>query len=369
MNLKELINSSVEQAREVKEFVNNSDLNSRLDDGDIEGYEVILRKPDGQEQNIMSISAILFTSDLPTYRDIVKDDIKTQRALILNIDEFPTNDNAYDRLLSLVKQKATVIPFVGAGFSVASGCPSWSDYIEQQAIRAGFDTTDVKARLKAGDHEALMDEVIEGLGIALFTRDFRSQFEGGNISPALSPSSELIGLFDECYITTNFDRVLDYSHRESMPFDEKVVGTDDTGRFLKAIYRSEKYLLKLHGNIDEQRDRILTKQEYNRGYGEEEINYELPIPRTLQRVFNSFTVMFIGCSLIADRYLDVLKETYQAGSDFMPDHFAILVAPDDESERLARDQHLASHGITPIWFVDGDWDKPEEILKLLKLES
>jgi len=249
------------------------------------------------------------------------------------------------------------------------GCPSWSDYIDRQAVRAGLRAADVEARLKAGDHEALMDEVIEGLGIDLFTRDFRSEFEGGNISPALSPSSELIDLFDKCYITTNFDRVLDHCHRESIPFDEKVVGKDDTGRFLKAIYRSEKYLLKLHGNIDEQRDRILTKQEYDEGYGGVDINYELPIPRTLQRVFNSFTVMFVGCSLIADRYLDVLQETYQAGTNLIPDHFAILVAPDDEDERLTRDQHLASHGITPIWFANGDWDKPEEILKLLKLES
>jgi hypothetical protein len=369
MNLKELINNSVEQATEVKEFVNNHSLNTRLDEGDIEGYELVLRKPDGEEQNISSISAILFASDLPTYRDIVKDDIKTQRALILNSDEFPTNDNAYDRLLALVKQNATVIPFVGAGFSVASGCPSWSDYIKHQAVRAGLAAADVEARLKAGDHETLMDEVIDGLGIDLFKRDFRSQFEGGNITPALSPSSELIGLFDECYITTNFDRVLDHCHRESMPFDEKVVGKDDTGRFLKAIYRSEKYLLKLHGNIDEQRDRILTKNEYNAGYGAADIDYELPIPRTLQRVFNSFTVLFVGCSLIADRYLDVLQEAYQAGTNLIPDHFAVLVAPDDEGERLARDQHLAALGITPIWFAVGDWNKPEEILKLLKMES
>ncbi|WP_191599998.1 SIR2 family protein [Marinomonas algicola] len=368
MDLKRLINGSFEHAEEVKEFFKNKDVNDRLDDGDIEGYELLLRKPDGEVQSISPISAVLFSADLPVYRNIVRDDLENRRNQILNTEEFPGNLAAYDRLLNLVKHKATVIPFVGAGFSVASGCPSWSEYIEQEALNAGL-KTDIAERLKVGDHENLMDEVVVALGIDLFTRDFRSNFEGGRITPALSPSSELAGLFNECYITTNFDRVLDHCHHESMPFDEKVVGKDDTGRFLKAIYRNEKYLLKLHGNIDEPRDRVLTKNEYDKGYGEGKVDYSFPIPRTLQRIFGSFTVLFVGCSLISDRYLDVLKETYSFAPALIPDHFAIVVAPDDEAERLLRDRHLASHGITPIWFANGDWDKPEEILKLLKLES
>jgi hypothetical protein len=369
MDLKEIIKHAAAQSFESSEYVNNDDLNRRLDDGDINGYELLLRKPNGEEQNISPLSAILFTSDLPTYRDLVKDDIEITRNEILNIDELATNASAYDRLLSLVKHKATVIPFVGAGFSVASGCPTWSDYIVEQAVRGGMNKEVVEQRLKDGDHEALMDEVIDCLGLDMFQRDFRSQFEGGRIAPALSPSTELVGLFDECYITTNFDRVLEHSHRVDLPFEEKVVGNDDTGRFLKAIYRSEKYLLKLHGNIDEQRDRILTQEEYNSGYGESGIDSELPIPRTLQRIFNSFTVLFVGCSLVSDRYLDVLKEAYELAPNLMPDHFAILVAPEDETEFLERDQYLASCGITPIWFTQGDWDKPAEILKLLKLEK
>jgi hypothetical protein len=322
MNIKDIVSHYAEHATESLEYQRNIDFNRRLDEGEIDGYELLLRKPNGEEQSISPLSTALFVTDLPTYRELVDDDISLKRNEVLNIDEYPTNEQAYDRLLSLVKQNACVIPFVGAGFSVASGCPSWSDYILKQAVRSGLVRDDVLRRLLAGEHEALMDEVIRRLTINVFQRDFRSQFEGGSIAPALSPSTELIDLFDGCYITTNFDRVLEKSHQEQLPFDEKVVGKDDTGRFLKAIYRSEKYLLKLHGNIDEQRDRILTQVEYNSGYGAGTIDYSLPIPRTLKRVFSSFTVLFVGCSLIADRYLEVLKNTFDAAPTLTPDHFS-----------------------------------------------
>jgi hypothetical protein len=53
----------------------------------------------------------------------------------------------------------------------------------------------------------------------------------------------------------------------------------------------------------------------------------------------------------------------------MPDHFAILNAPDDEAARRTRDQFLAKHGISPIWFSEGDWNAAAEMLMLLKQVS
>ena len=369
MELQQLLSHYSEYANECLEYRNNEEFNQRLDAGDIEGYEIYLRNPDGDDLNIGPLSATLFVSDLPAYRQLVNSDLETRRKDILNVDEFTNNENAYDQLLSLIRNKATVIPFVGAGFSVAAGCPSWSEYIVSQAVNARMVEEDVRQRLKAGEHEQLMNEVIDKLSLNIFQRDFRAQFEGSKISPSLSPSSELIGLFDECYITTNFDRVLEQCHDEFLPFAEKPVGQENNGRYLKAVYRSEKYLLKLHGNIDDQTNRILTLDEYNAGYGEGGIDYNLPIPRTLNKIFNNYTVLFVGCSLIADRYLEILKASFEASPEFLPDHFAILVAPDDEDELIERDKYLASHGITPIWFREGDWDRPGDILKLLKIEK
>jgi len=66
--------------------------------------------------------------------------------------------------------------------------------------------------------------------------------------------------------------------------------------------------------------------------------------------------------------MSVLKEIYNQGNQYMPEHFAIIPAPEDEDKQNERDQFLASHGITPIWFPLGEWEKPAEILKLLRSE-
>ena len=110
MNLRTLLSHYAEHAIESKEFELNEDFNKRLDDGDIEGYELILRKPDGEEQPVSPVSAALFVSDLPAYRQLVKDDIAVKRHEVLMLDDFPTNYGAYDKLLNLVRQRAAVVP-------------------------------------------------------------------------------------------------------------------------------------------------------------------------------------------------------------------------------------------------------------------
>lgn len=265
----------------------------------------------------------------------------------------------------LVQRKAMILPFIGAGFSVAAGCPSWENYIVQQAVKGGMDEVATKGRLQAGEHELVMDEVIAAQNVDVFTRDFRSSFENSRVVPSESPSAELIGLFDGAAITTNFDRVLENCHQEAAkPFSEKLVGNENSYRFIKAAFHGEKYLLKLHGNIDDQGNRILTRHEYEQSYA-----ITRPVPRTLSRAFASFSIIFLGCSLIADRYLNSLKEVFEQNREAMPDHFAILNAPDDVYELRKRDQFLAAHGISPIWYANGDWDAPGQILQLLKQEK
>ncbi|NWC95541.1 MULTISPECIES: SIR2 family protein [unclassified Pseudomonas] len=373
MSTSQIIKAAIETAAalidEHQEYVSNQDFNNRLDQGELEGYEIILRTPTG-EQLLEPISRAIFFADPPTYQQLLRQDRKSTKSSALWLDQFPENEGVYEELLSIIKRHSTVIPFVGAGFSVAAGCPSWSNYIAAQARRAGLNEEEVQERLHAGDHERVMDEVIQEQTLPVFSRDFKHAFAGAKITPALSPSADLVDLFDGCMITTNFDEVLE-SCLEALgaPFREKPVGNEKSGRFIRAIYSGSNYLLKLHGGIDEPRNRVLTLDEYNAGYGASGIDYDYPIPSLLKKIFGSFSVVFMGCSLISDRYLSVLKELYGSHQEYMPRHFAILNTPRDEGERRARDQFLAGHGISPIWFPDGEWDSPSQILKLLKVEK
>ncbi|MDT7523987.1 SIR2 family protein [Rhodoferax sp. TBRC 17198] len=345
-------------------FDQNERFNDMLDDGDLGEYALTLKRPDGTESPIPSISRALFYADRPTYSALLNEQNALERKRTLRLEGFPTNEAVFERLQMLVRRQAIVLPFIGAGFSVAAGCPSWRSYVVQQAIKGGMDEATTKLRLQAGEHELVMDEVIAAQTLDVFTREFRSAFENPRIDPSRSPSTELIDLFGGAVITTNFDRVLENCHQEvRRPFTEKVVGNEDSYRFIKAAFQGEKYLLKLHGNIDDQKNRVLTRQEYDQSYANDR-----PVPRTLMRVFASFSIVFLGCSLIADRYLSSLKDVFEQNRESMPDHFAILTAPDDEQELRVRDQFLASHGISPIWYSEGDWDAPGEILQLLKQE-
>ncbi len=368
-NITQIIEQTSEAASEQYEYNFNSDFNEKLDSGDLGEYELILKKPNGEEQQLEPISRALFTVDRSTYQTIKNDVTQEEKEDILQTDYFPSNEASYDRLLSILKRQTTIIPFVGAGFSVSAGCPTWSDYIVGQAERARMKNGEIVKRIENGEQEQVMDEVIKRQTIDVFQRDFRSSFEGAQITPSLSPGYELLGLIDTATITINFDRVIEDCHSSEIPFTEKVLGAENNGRFLKAIFQGEKYLLKVHGNIDEQENRVLTKEEYDNAYGKEDIDLTLPIPRTLSRIFCNFTTLFLGCSLLGDRYMSILKKVYEQGNQYIPEHFAILSAPDDEEKIDERDKFLASHGVTPIWFPEGDWNKPSEILKLLKKEK
>lgn len=360
----EVFSDTGESNNDSSVFDQNGRFNDMLDDGDLGEYALTLKRPDGAESPIPAISRALFYADRPTYAALLNEQNALERNRILRLEGFPTNEAVFERLQMLVQRKAMVLPFVGAGFSVAAGCPSWGDYVIQQAIKGKMDEATTKRRLQAGDHELVMDEVIYAQTLNVFTREFRSAFENPRIDHSLSPSAKLINLFDGPVITTNFDRVLESCHQSAgRPFTEKVVGNEDSYRFIKSAFQGEKYLLKLHGNIDDQKNRVLTRQEYDRSYADGR-----PVPRTLMRVFASFSIVFLGCSLIADRYLSCLKEVFEQNKDSMPDHFAILTAPDDEQELRDRDEFLASHGISPIWYEEGDWDAPSEILQQLAQE-
>ncbi|MCK5199204.1 MAG: hypothetical protein KAR21_12675, partial [Spirochaetales bacterium] len=230
-NIVQIIEQSANAAAEQYEYQNNSDFNDRLDSGDLGEYEIILKKPNGEVQQLEPISRALFAIDRSTYQIIKKDFSQEEKKNILQIDEFPTNEASYDRLLSVLRRNATIIPFLGAGFSVAAGCPTWSEYIVNQAERANMDEDRIIQRINNGEQEQVMDEVIKKQTISVIQREFRSSFEGTRISPSLSPGYELLDLIDNASITVNFDRVFEDCHSEKQPFIEKVHGTENNGRF------------------------------------------------------------------------------------------------------------------------------------------
>jgi hypothetical protein len=86
----------------------------------------------------------------------------------------------------------------------------------------------------------------------------------------------------------------------------------------------------------------------------------------LRRLFSSYSFLFLGCSLAADRtIMTFMKIAQEEGAENLPHHYAFLPCADDPDDRTRIDQRLADAHITPIWYPDGEHQMLEEILELL----
>src|SRR5205823_7094262 len=201
------------------------------------------------------------------------------------------------------------------------------------------------------DYEGLIEDVIGALTQDRFERDFARDFD--NIELADSAVALLPQLFAKCAITTNFDRVAEEAWSAAgAPFREKIFGRGNTSAFFRAIASGDHYILKLHGNLTLADERVLRKVEYDAAYGGDgNIHFRCALPKLLKRLYMSYSFLFLGCSLAADRTMQTfLKVAQQEGSEYLPHHYAILGAPSTAEKKRVLDQRLADAHITPIWY-------------------
>ena len=164
------------------------------------------------------------------------------------------------------------------------------------------------------------------------------------------------------------DRVLESVYTsEGRPFIEKVTGRGMANAFFRAIPAGDRYLLKLHGNLDNAVERVLNRAEYDLAYGNDgNIHFDCPLPKLLKRLFTSYSFMFLGCSLSADRTIQTfMRVAQQEGQDNLPHHYALLVCPAENARRQVIEQRLANAHISPLWYPEGEHEHVELILQLL----
>lgn len=138
-------------------------------------------------------------------------------------------------------------------------------------------------------------------------------------------------------VTTNYDRVID----QTMPWLVPLL----PNTFRQNAFRDEDVLLKLHGTIEKPESWVLTRFQYATAYRE-------LLWSELRDLFANQTVLFVGCSLGTDMFLDALR-TMPPGR--APRHYAILhVRSNDEA--TARGEELERLGILVIPYITDDHD-------------
>lgn len=265
---------------------------------------------------------------------------------------FGKNRAHFNALLEPLKAQ-TVVPFVGAGISCAASLPTWTAHILHQAKSAGFDPTDVLDRLRKGEYEPIIDEIISSRGQGLFMQEMRDAFDGVVVDVSLA--TMVVRLTRSIIVTTNYDRVLEQALSTlGEPPAELVTATEDNARIIRAQSNGQRALLKVHGDIRSPATYILSGCQYDDSYGVGVPDMKLALPRKLRHVFEHGSILFLGCSLVEDRTLKVFESlVFEAGLANVPRHFAVLEAPTDETDLVTRNARLAGLSIDAIWYPNG----------------
>ena len=318
-------------------------------------------------------SKAFFAGDKEAYDQAFREYRQERRNEVLNetyLCEQFTDDHWFQRNLDHFEQMVqcleagNVVPFVGAGLSVAGGFPSWKDHLRQQGRTAGIEQAHIEGLLVNGQYETVIEEIENKRGRDVFAQEIRDVFSRtGDITNSTLQLSEL---FTDTVITTNYDRLIEQA------FD---TGEENAFQIINGLNALERpavdrvTIIKLHGDIQNPARCILSKNQYDGIYGNNQLNLTLPIPKLLSYYFKTSSLLFLGCSLNNDRTIQVFRAVKKSiGDAETPQHFSIEQAPEDEQELVDRNAHLARLGITAIWFEKDRFDYVENMLRLAQNE-
>lgn len=296
-----------------------------------------------------------------TYNAYVQDQIQAAKE---RAREFLDETQCLDRFRALCarKQNGHVLPFVGAGMSIASGYQPWGAFLLSLLADAPQIRTDVEAMLGGGEYEEAAQLVHDTLGQGVLAEEINNKL-GHHLPNASGPVCLLPRIFTNEVLTTNFDYVLTHIYnRSEMPFSNEFCGV----RLREARQRignDPHCLLRLHGEADALEGRVLTRDEYEAAYNE-----GVTLTNILGALIGPRSLLFMGSSLQADRTYSALCEIRADNADAPVRHYAFLPFP-AEHERADRRAFLAEAEIHPIYYPADDHDQYIEDLLITLMEG
>lgn len=280
---------------------------------------------------------------IPSKQDVLGDVLKDR-----------INKQRYGELLAAVKAQQ-VVPFIGSGMSSPSGMPLWSGFLRDLQKVSTMPLADLDALLAAGQYEEAAERLLVAMPMHLFNERLEQTFLARTISEIAGSVRFIPEIFDDTFITTNFDNVLELvSHANDQPFEEILKGAS-IEQFRMMRGRGKRCLLKVHGDHMNPQGRVLTRAEYDAAYGP-----GCAARTELQYVFGSEPLLFLGCSLYEDRTMQLLKEVVTADPN-TPKNYAFMKRPSDPAALVLREHFLTDRKIFAIWY-DGDHDESIEAL-------
>lgn len=273
-----------------------------------------------------------------------------------------------ETLSAVARGPLGVIPFVGAGVGVPYGLPAWTPLLRELGTRYGIRPA-IDAHLGAARYEEAADALVERAGREVLNARLKHLYGERALAGRRFEGvvRTLVALARGPVVTTNFDRLLELAFEAAgRPFVERLSGTQ-SDLFAEALHTGARYLLKLHGDVLDTRNRVLTLAEYDAHYGGrtvETVDFARSLPKMLEVVFGTRVLLFVGCSLGPDRTRLLLRHVAARRGDLAPQHFAVLEYPGDAAW-VDRARELGADRIAPVWYPAGRHELIDDILATL----
>ena len=295
-----------------------------------------------------------------------------------HISEQDNNQKVYDKLVQQLR-KQNITPLIGAGLS-SWAYPLWGQMLSEQANFYGI-KTEVDILLNEREYEEAASLLEKELTANRLTDILQGIFDPQKLKEKATSCPAYLEyipkLFHGPIVTTNFDQMIEYlftSKGKKRPVCVTPQDSFQTAQIENALHKHEPILIKIHGDIDDPNHMILTKKSYDNSYGRdpEHPDFTRSMPAFLRKILERNPLLFLGCSLGADRtctvirscapnhqhfaFLELPEETSNEQNPLQP----ILRNPDGTLKKTFKErcnEIIENFNIFPIWYPHGMHDE------------
>ncbi|WP_308466964.1 SIR2 family NAD-dependent protein deacylase [Rathayibacter soli] len=250
-----------------------------------------------------------------------------------------TDAGLFDKAKELAQfaRRGKLVPFMGAGVSVSAGAPSWSELIQRLAARV---------TLTEGECASLVKEGRSALDQAAF---LRAKFQLSKLNPSEADGGFSQAIVDELRLTRyglapTLLASLGTDQAITLNYDELFEQASADAGIARTIIphdtssSSEKWLLKLHGSVDDPASIVLTRDDYL-GYNSNREALSAIVKATLI----THHLLFVGFGLADDHFQQIIYDVRRAlpdGGVHSPDIATALTLGDDPLNKVLWSGHL-----------------------------
>ena len=251
--------------------------------------------------------------------------------------------------ISLIQQLASgrIVPFVGSGVSLAVKrdlFPTWGRLLELLAERLHGDAKEDSAEIvrrfvRKGQLNKAADEAFDELGLARFREVMTRTFAIDRPSDVdLALPDALWGLCPKLVVTTNYDRVLQWSNSAVRQVTNSQQG--NLADLFATSAPDKPFVWHLHGHIDDPNSLILAPQQYERLYHDAKDDKHPFAAAWLQlrTLIGNYPLLFVGFGMQDEYVMDALGTVLGIFGGNLRSSFALLKVGDDRA-RAFWDKH------------------------------